>query len=51
MYGWLWRQIPGPTPVRVLVTLVSVVALFFLLMEVIYPLVEQVMPFSDVSVG
>ena len=51
MYGWLWRQIPGPIPVRVLVTLVSVVALFFLLMEVIYPLVEQAMPFSDVSVG
>lgn len=51
MYGWLWRQIPGPIPVRVLVTLIAVVALFFLLMEVIYPLIEQAMPISDVSVG
>ena len=51
MYGWLWRHIPGPTPVRVLVVLAAVVALFFLLMEVLYPLVEDAMPFSDVSVG
>ena len=37
MYGWLWRHIPGPTPMRVLVVLATVVALFFLLMEVVYP--------------
>lgn len=51
MYAWLWRKIPGPTPVRAGVVIAVLVALFFLFMNVVYPLVEQAMPFSDVAVA
>ena len=51
MYGWVWRHIPGPTPVRVLLVLAAVVVLFFLPMEVVNTLIEQAMPFCDVSVS
>lgn len=50
MYGFLWRLIPGPVPVKILVTLVLLVAVFLLLMEVVFPLVSQYMPYNDVSV-
>lgn len=50
MYGWMWNKIPGPIPVRVLVVIAVAVALFFLLMNVVYPAIEQIMPFSDVAV-
>ena len=50
MYGFLWRLIPGPVPVKILVTLVVLVAVFLLLMEVVFPLVSQYMPYNDVSV-
>ena len=51
MYRWLWRHLPGPTPVRVLIACVLAVAMFFLLMEVVFPAVEPRLPYSDVSVG
>ena len=50
MYAWLWKHIPGPTPVRVGIVIVAAVAAFFLLMNVVYPAIEQAMPFSDVAV-
>lgn len=50
MYGWLISKIPGPWPVKALVVLAVLVAVFFLLMEVIYPWVSQMMPYTDVAV-
>ena len=50
MYGYLWRALPGPTWVKVLIILVLIVAVFFLLMEVVFPWVEAVMPFNSVTV-
>lgn len=51
MYAWLFRHLPGPLPVRVLLVLAVLVGVFFLLMDVIYPWVETLMPYSDVAVG
>ncbi|GAB3594172.1 hypothetical protein GCM10027446_17650 [Angustibacter peucedani] len=31
MYGWLWRHLPGPTPVRALVCVVLVAAVVVVL--------------------
>ncbi|MBI8990115.1 MULTISPECIES: hypothetical protein [Corynebacterium] len=50
MYGFIWRHIPGPRPVKILVALLLLVAVFLLLMEVVYPWVSTLMPYNDVSV-
>ncbi|WP_165841654.1 hypothetical protein [Corynebacterium heidelbergense] len=50
MYAWIWRRIPGPLPVRLLVVLAFLVAVFFLLMEVVFPWVSAHMPYHDVAV-
>lgn len=50
MYGPLWRALPGPWPVKLLLLLALVVAVFFLLMEVVFPWVSTMMPYNDVAV-
>lgn len=50
MYAWIWSHLPGPTAVRVLVAVLLVavvVAVFFLF---VFPWLEQVLPFGDVTV-
>lgn len=51
MYGPLWRVLPGPAWLKAIVVLLVLVGLFFLLMEVVFPLVETMMPWTDVSVA
>lgn len=50
MYGPLWRTLPGPWPVKLIVLLVLIAAVFLLLMEVVFPLVSTLMPYNDVAV-
>lgn len=50
MYAWLYRKLPGPTHLRMVLLLALAVAVVLLLMEVIFPAVESLMPYSDVSV-
>lgn len=50
MYGYLWRVLPGPRPVKALLAIVIAVALVLLLMEVVFPWVSAQMPYSDVTV-
>lgn len=50
MYAWLYRKLPGSTPVRILVILALLAAAVLLLMEVVFPMVETLMPYSDVAV-
>lgn len=50
MYGYLWRALPGPRPVRVLLLLVLLAAVVLLLMEVVFPWVSAQMPYIDVTV-
>lgn len=51
MYGWIWRHIPGPLLFRILTATAVAIGVFFLLMEVVFPWVETLMPYGDVSVG
>ena len=50
MYAWIWRHLPGPVLVRV--TLAAGLALGFvaLLMFVIFPWLEPLLPFNNVGV-
>lgn len=50
MYGYLWRALPGPRPVKALLAVVLLVAIVLLLMEVVFPWVSGLMPYSDVTV-
>jgi len=51
MYGPLWRVLPGTAWMKAIVVLLVRVGLFFLLMEVVFPWVETMMPWTDVSVA
>lgn len=50
MYGPLWRILPGPAWMKAIILLAVVVGLFFLLMEIVFPWVETMLPWTDVSV-
>jgi hypothetical protein len=51
MYPWLWRHLPGPLAVRLLLALLLLVAVLALLMLVVFPAVEPLLPYSDVTVN
>jgi hypothetical protein len=51
MYGWIWRHIPGPMPVRILYATVLVVLVVLLLFTQVFPWAEDSLPFLDVTVG
>ncbi|GAA1251111.1 hypothetical protein GCM10009676_42400 [Prauserella halophila] len=50
MYGWIWRHLPGSVALRIVEAFVLVVAVVALLMFVVFPWVEPMLPFNDVSV-
>jgi hypothetical protein len=51
MYVWIWRHLPGPMAVKLLQTLVLLVAVVALLLFVIFPWIEPHLPISQVTVG
>ena len=50
MYGPLWRLLPGPWPVKVLLSLVLVVAVVAVCFLWLFPAIAQYMPFNGNSV-
>lgn len=50
MYAWIWRHLPGPFAVRLLTAALLIAAVVFLLMTVVFPWLEPMLPFNDVSV-
>ena len=51
MYAWIWRKLPGSTPVKALETLVLFVAVVLVLFVVVFPWLEPRLPFNDVTVN
>lgn len=49
MYGWIWRHIPGPMAIRVVVAMALAVGVMALLMFVIFPSIEPLLPFNNVT--
>jgi hypothetical protein len=49
MYGWIWRQLPGPTPVKSLLALALLVGVLALLMLVVFPALDPLLPFNNVT--
>lgn len=50
MYAWIWRHLPGPWPVRALLSLMIAAAVVFGLFTVVFPWAEHALPFVDVTV-
>jgi hypothetical protein len=50
VYGWIWRHLPGGLPGRLLGSLVLLTAAVALLFFVVFPRVEPLLPYSDVTV-
>lgn len=51
MYRWIWNQLPGSTGVRVVVALLLLAMVVTVLVLVVFPGLELLLPFSDVNVG
>ncbi|NIJ14430.1 hypothetical protein FHU38_004831 [Saccharomonospora amisosensis] len=51
MYGWIWRHLPGPVGVRAAIAALLVLGVVALLMLVVFPWVEPMLPFNQVAVN
>ena len=51
MYKFVWRHLPGPRPVRVLLSLALVVAVLAALYLVVFPALEPVLSVEDITFG
>lgn len=51
MYAWIWRHLPGPLPARVLVSAVAGLAVLAVLLLVVFPALDAVLPSGGVEVG
>lgn len=51
MYVWIWRHLPGPLAVKLVQTLVLLLAVVALLLFVVFPWIEPHLPISQVTVG
>ncbi len=50
MYGWIWRTLPGGLPGKLVGSLLLLLPRSLLLFIVVFPAVEPLLPFSDVTV-
>lgn len=50
MYGWIWRHLPGPTPVKALLALALLMAIVLVLFQWVFPWLEPRLPFNEVTV-
>ena len=50
MYGWIWRTLPGGLPGKLTGSLALLLAAVAMLFIVVFPAVEPLLPFSDVTV-
>lgn len=50
MYGALWRVLPGPVWVRVIILTVAVAALLTACVLWIFPWIQELIPQADVTV-
>ena len=51
MYGWIWRTLPGGLLAKLAGCTVLFLLVVLLLFFVVFPAVEPLLPFGDVTVG
>lgn len=50
MYSWIWRTLPGGLPGKLVGSLVLLLAAVALLFFVVFPAIEPLVPFNNVTV-
>ena len=50
MYSWIWRTLPGGLPGKLIGSLVLLLGAVAVLFLFVFPAVEPLLPFSDVTV-
>ena len=50
MYAWIWRHLPGTMAIRVTLAVALAVGVVALLMFVVFPWLEPLLPFNNVGV-
>lgn len=50
MYSWLWRVLPGGVPGKLVLSLLLALGAVALLFFVVFPAIEPLVPFGDVTV-
>ncbi len=50
MYVWIWRHLPGPLALKLVQTLLLLLAVTALLLFVVFPWVEPHLPINQVTV-
>jgi hypothetical protein len=50
VYAWIWRHLPGPWPLRLVLALALAASVVLLLFTTVFPWAEQSLPFLDVTV-
>jgi hypothetical protein len=50
VYVWIWRHLPGGTAARTVEALVLVTAVCAVLLFVVFPRIEPMLPFTDVTI-
>ena len=50
MYGWIWRTMPGGLVGKLLGCILLLALVVLLLFVVVFPAVEPLLPFGDVTV-
>lgn len=51
MYAWLWRHLPGPAAVRVVILAIAFLVVVAVLFSWVFPWLEPRLPFNHVTVG
>jgi hypothetical protein len=50
VYTWIWRHLPGPTAAKAVQSLLLALVVAALLLFVVFPWVEPMLPFTAVTV-
>ncbi|GAA5158111.1 MULTISPECIES: hypothetical protein [Amycolatopsis] len=50
MYSWIWRHLPGPVAAKLVLAAILVLAVVALLLFVVFPWLDPLLPFNQVSV-
>lgn len=50
MYTWIWRSLPGGFPAKVAGCALLIAAVCALLLFVVFPWIEPLLPFNDITV-
>ncbi|MCW2131145.1 MULTISPECIES: hypothetical protein [Arthrobacter] len=51
MYGWIFRHLPGPLWVRIIVSILLIAGAVLLLLQFVFPWLSQFNPLTDSTIG